>query len=48
MLRHFWARHLEQFAWRFEGPGPWGATCFQTKIEIGIWDLNPMLMCDTA
>ena len=29
-LRHFWARHLEQSAWRFEGPFP-ESTCFQNK-----------------
>ena len=32
-LRHFWARPLEQTAWRFEGPFP-EFTYFQTKIEI--------------
>ena len=32
-LCHFWARTLEQTAWRLEGPFP-DFTCFQTKIEI--------------
>ena len=32
-LRHFWARPLEQTAWRFERPFP-EFTCFQTKIKI--------------